>query len=53
MTAGALSGDLSVLVVGALACVAPVASRPNVQFGVSVTPPRVGAPGIRRERRAD
>jgi uncharacterized membrane protein len=52
MTAGALSGDLSVLVVGALACVAPVASRPTLQFGVRVPPEQAGAPVIRRERRA-
>ena len=52
MTAGALSGDLSVLVVGALACVAPVASRPTLQFGVRVPLERAGAPVIRRERRA-
>ena len=52
MTAGPLAGDLSVLVVGALACVAPVASRPTLQFGVRVPPERAGAPVIRRERRA-
>ncbi len=52
MTAGTLSGDLSVLVVGALACAAPVASRPTLQFGVRVPPGRAGAPVIRRERRA-
>ncbi len=52
MTAGALSGDLSVLVVGALACVAPMASRPTLQFGVRVPPGQAGAPVIRRERRA-
>ena len=52
MTAGTLSGDLSVVVVGALACVAPVASRPTLPFGVRVPPERAGAPVIRRERRA-
>jgi uncharacterized membrane protein len=52
MTAGALSGDLSVLVVGALAYAAPVASRPTLKFGVRVPPERAGAPVIRRERRA-
>ena len=52
MTAGPLAGDLSVLVVGALACVAPAASRPTLQFGVRVPPERAEAPVIRRERRA-
>jgi len=52
VTAGPLAGDLSVLVVGALACVAPVASRPTLQFGVRVPPEQAGAPVIRRERRA-
>ena len=52
MTAGALAGDVSVLVVGALACVAPAASRPTLQFGVRVPPERAGEPVIRRERRA-
>jgi hypothetical protein len=52
MTAGALSGDLSVLVAGALACVAPGSSRPTLPFGIRVPPERAGAPVIRRERRA-
>ena len=52
MTAGPLAGDLSVLVVGALACAAPVASLPTLQFGVRVPPEWAGAPVIRRERRA-
>jgi uncharacterized membrane protein len=52
VTAGTLSGDLSVLVVGALACVAPAASRPTLQFGVRVPPERTGEPVIQRERRA-
>jgi uncharacterized membrane protein len=52
MTTGTLSGDLSVLVVGALACAAPAASRPTMQFGVRVPPERAGAPVIQRERRA-
>jgi uncharacterized membrane protein len=52
MTTGTLSGDLSVLVVGALACAAPAASRPTLQFGVRVPPERAGAPVIQRERRA-
>ena len=52
VTAGTLSGDLSVLVVGALACVAPAASRPTLQFGIRVPPERTGEPVIQRERRA-
>ena len=52
MAAGTLSGDISVLVIGALTCVAPAASRPTLQFGVRVPPERTGAPVIRRERRA-
>jgi uncharacterized membrane protein len=52
VTAGPLAGDLSVLVVGALACVAPRASRPTLQFGVRVPPERAGEPVIGQERRA-
>ena len=52
MSSGTLAGDFSVLVVGALACVAPLASRPTLPFGVRVPPERAGAPVIRRERRA-
>ena len=41
MTAGALSGDLSVLVVGALACAAPVANTADVAVR-SPRSPRAG-----------
>ena len=41
-----------VLIVGALMCSAPAASRPTLQFGVRVPRERAGAPVIRRERRA-
>src|SRR3984893_18371296 len=43
---------MTVPLVGALMCLAPAASRPTVQFGVRVPRERVGAPVIRRERRA-
>ena len=52
MSSGALAGDFSALAVGALACVAPLASRPTLPFGVRVPPERAGAPVIRQERRA-
>src|ERR1017187_8550143 len=52
MSAGGLSAVSPVLVVGALTCLAPAASRPTVQFGVRVPRERAGAPVIRRERRA-
>jgi uncharacterized membrane protein len=52
MSAGILAGVAPVLVVGALMCLAPAASRPTLQFGVRVPRERAGAPVIRRERRA-
>ena len=53
MSAGVLLASVSpVLVVRALMCSAPAASRPTVQFGVRVPRERAGAPVIRRERRA-
>jgi uncharacterized membrane protein len=52
MSAGSLSADFTVPVVGALICLAPVATRPAVQFGVRVPRERTGAAVIRRERRA-
>jgi uncharacterized membrane protein len=52
MSAGSLAADFPVPVVGALMCLAPVASRPTVQFGVRVPRERAGAPVIRRARRA-
>ena len=52
MSAGSLTADFTVPVVGALMCSAPAATRPTVQFGVRVPRQRAGAPVIRRERRA-
>jgi uncharacterized membrane protein len=52
MSAGGLAGVLTVPVVGALMCAAPLASRPTVPFGVRVPRERAGAPVIGRERRA-
>ena len=52
MSAASLAAVSPVLVVGALTCLAPAASRPTVQFGVRVPRERAGAPVIRRERRA-
>jgi len=52
MSAGSLSADFTVPVLGALICLAPVATRPTVQFGVRVPRERTGAAVIRRERRA-
>jgi uncharacterized membrane protein len=52
MSPGSLAADFPVPVVGALMCLAPVASRPTVQFGVRLPRERAGAPVIRRERRA-
>jgi uncharacterized membrane protein len=52
MNAGSLAGALTVLVAGALMCVAPATARPTLQFGVRVPRERQGAPVIRRERRA-
>ena len=52
MSAGTLAAVSPVLIVGALMCSAPAASRPTLQFGVRVPRERAGAPVIRRERRA-
>ena len=52
MNAAGLAGVLTVLVLGGLLCVAPATARPGVQFGVRVPRERLGAPVIRRERRA-
>jgi uncharacterized membrane protein len=49
---GILAADSAVPVVGALMCLAPVVTRPTVQFGVRVPGERAGEPVIRRERRA-
>jgi uncharacterized membrane protein len=45
-----LIGYVLVPVFGVFLCVAPVVSRPTIQFGVRVPPERVVAPVIRRER---
>ena len=52
MSAASLAAASPVLVVGALMCLAPAASRPTVQFGVRVPRKRADAAVIRRERRA-
>ncbi|HEX6518489.1 MAG TPA: DUF5808 domain-containing protein [Streptosporangiaceae bacterium] len=44
--------DFTVPLFGTLMCVAPMATRPTVQFGVRVPRERTGAPVIRRERRS-
>jgi uncharacterized membrane protein len=49
---GSLAGVFPVLTVGALMCSMPAVTRPTLQFGVRVPRERVGAPVIRRERRA-
>ncbi|MHB1430504.1 MAG: DUF1648 domain-containing protein [Streptosporangiaceae bacterium] len=51
MTAAVLIGDVMVLAFGASMCVAPLVTRPSLQFGVRVPPGYGGAPVIRRERR--
>jgi len=52
MSARSLAAVSPVLVVGALMCLMPAASRPTVQFGVRVPGERARAPVIGRERRA-
>ncbi|MGH3291079.1 MAG: DUF1648 domain-containing protein [Trebonia sp.] len=52
MNDAGLAGVLTVLVLGGLQCVAPATARPSLQFGVRVPRERLGAPVIRRERRA-
>jgi hypothetical protein len=48
MSAGTLAAVSPVLIVGALMCPAPAASRPTLQFGVRVPRERAGARVIRR-----
>lgn len=50
MSAAILIGYVQVPLFGMFLCVAPVVSRPTVQFGVRVPPERVAAPVIGRER---
>lgn len=50
MTAAILIGYVLVPLFGVFLCVAPVVSRPTIQFGVRVPPERVAAPVIGRER---
>ena len=45
-----LTGYVLVPLFGVFLCVAPVVSRPTIQFGVRVPPERVSAPVIGRER---
>jgi uncharacterized membrane protein len=52
MSGGSLAGVFPVLTVGALMCSMPAVTRPTLQFGIRVPRERVGAPVIRRERRA-
>ncbi len=52
MTTASLAGALTILIVGGLSCVAPAIARPGVQFGVRIPRERLGAPVIKRERRA-
>jgi uncharacterized membrane protein len=52
MSAGSLAAVAPVLVVGALMCLMPAATRPTVQFGIRVPRERARAPVIGRERRA-
>jgi len=52
MSAGRLTADFMVPLVGALLCVTPAITRPTVQFGVRVPAERARATVIRRERRA-
>lgn len=50
MSAAILIGYVLVPLFGVFLCVAPVVSRPTIQFGVRVPPERVVAPVIGRER---
>lgn len=50
MSAAILFGYVLVPLVGVFLCVAPVVSRPTIQFGVRVPPEHVAAPVIERER---
>jgi uncharacterized membrane protein len=51
VSAAILIGYVLVPLFGVFLCVAPVVSRPTIQFGVRVPPERVVAPVIGRERR--
>jgi len=51
MTTGALIGYLLVPLFGVFLYIAPLVSRPTVQFGVRVPPAHISAAVIRRERR--
>jgi uncharacterized membrane protein len=50
VSAAILIGYVLVPLVGVFLCVAPVVSRPTIQFGVRVPPERVETPVIGRER---
>ena len=51
MNPGGLIGYVLVPLFGVVLCIAPLLTRPTVQFGVRVPPARISAPVIRRERR--
>jgi uncharacterized membrane protein len=51
MNAAGLVGYVLVPLFGVVLCIAPLVTRPTVQFGVRVPPARISAPVIRRERR--
>jgi uncharacterized membrane protein len=50
VSAAILIGYVVVPLFGVFLCVAPLVSRPTIQFGVRVPPERVAAPVIERER---
>jgi uncharacterized membrane protein len=50
VSAAILFGYVLVPLVGVFLCVAPVVSRPTIQFGVRVPPEHIAAPVIERER---
>ena len=52
MTAGSMTAVAAVVFAGVWICVAPVLTRPTLQFGVRVPPQHTGAAVIRRERHA-
>ena len=52
MSAGQLSGVVTVVFCAVTLCLAPVMTRPTVSFGVRVPGERTDSPVIRRERRA-
>jgi hypothetical protein len=51
VSAGAIAAEFAMPFYGALFCVAPVVTKPTVQFGVRVPPERTGATVIGDQRR--